>query len=147
VLANAVYFKAAWASSFVEERTKDGMFALPDGGEVTVPLMRQTSYLPYAEGDGYQAVRLPYKGDAAEMLVVLPEEGRFEEIEGRLDTAFLDEVGAKINPNAYVRLTMPRFDYETRSDLLPLLRSMGMTTPSMVERPISAASREKRLCS
>ena len=68
------------------------MFALPDGGEVTVPLMRQTSYLPYAEGDGYQAVRLPYKGDAAEMLVVLPEEGRFEEIEGRLDAAFLDEV-------------------------------------------------------
>jgi serpin B len=129
VLANAVYFKAAWASSFVEKRTQDGMFALPDGGEVTVPLMRQTSYLPYAEGDGYQAVRLPYKGDAAEMLVVLPEEGRFEEIEGRLDADFLDEVGAKINPDAYVRLTMPRFDYETRLDLLPLLRSMGMTTP------------------
>jgi serpin B len=129
VLANAVYFKAAWASSFVEERTRDGAFALPDGGEVTVPLMRQTSYLPYAEGDGYQAVRLPYKGDAAEMLVVLPEEGRFEEIEDRLDAGFLDEVGAKINPDAYVRLTMPRFDYETRLDLLPLLRSMGMTTP------------------
>jgi serpin B len=129
VLANAVYFKASWLSSFEEQRTQDGPFTLPDGGEVTVPLMRQTSYLPYAEGDGYQAVRLPYKGDAADMLVVLPEEGRFEEIEGRLNADLLDEVGAKINPDAYVRLTMPRFDYQTRLDLLPLLRSMGMTAP------------------
>ncbi|CAA9430148.1 MAG: hypothetical protein AVDCRST_MAG03-3177 [uncultured Rubrobacteraceae bacterium] len=129
VLANAVYFKAAWASAFVQEKTQDGTFALPDGGEVTVPLMRQTSYLPYAEGEGYQAVRLPYKGDAADMLVVLPEEGRFEEIEDRLDAGLLDEVDAKIDPDAWVRLTMPRFDFETRLDLVPLLRSMGMTIP------------------
>jgi serpin B len=129
VLANAVYFKAAWASSFVREKTQDGTFARPDGGEVTVPLMRQTSYLPYAEGEGYQAVRLPYKGDAADMLVVLPEEGRFEEIEGRLDAGLLDEVDARTDPDAYVRLTMPRFDFATQLGLVPLLRSMGMTTP------------------
>lgn len=129
VLTNAVYFKASWASSFVEERTEDGTFALPDGGEVTVPLMRQTSYLPYAEGEGYQAVRLPYKGDAADMLVVLPEEGRFEEIEGRLSAGFLDEVAEEIRPDEYLKLTMPRFDFETRLDLIPLLRSMGMAIP------------------
>ena len=129
VLANAVYFKASWASSFVEKRTQDGMFALLEGSEVTVPLMQQTSYLPYAEGDGYQAIRLPYKGDAADMLVVLPEEGLFEEIEGRLSARFLDEVDEKIRPGEYVKLTMPRFDFETRLDLIPLLRSMGMTSP------------------
>jgi serpin B len=129
VLANAVYFKAALASSFVQEKTEDGTFALPGGGEVTVPLMRQTSYLPYAEGEGYQAVRLPYKAGAADMLVVLPEEGRFEEIEGRLDAVLLDEVDAKMDPDAYVRLTMPRFDFETQLGLVPLLRSMGMKLP------------------
>jgi serpin B len=129
VLANAVYFKAAWASSFVQAKTQDGTFALPGGGEVTVPLMRQTSYPPYAEGEGYQAVRLPYKGDAADMLVVLPEEGRFEEVEGRLDAGLLDEVDAKMDPDAYVRLTMPRFDFETQLDLIPLLSSMGMKLP------------------
>ncbi|CAA9458084.1 MAG: hypothetical protein AVDCRST_MAG25-408 [uncultured Rubrobacteraceae bacterium] len=129
VLANAVYFKASWASSFVEEGTEDGTFSLPEGGEVTVPLMRQTSYLPHAEGEGYQAVRLPYKDDAADMLVVLPEKRRFEEIEGRLSAGLLDEVDEEMRPGEYVKLTMPRFDFETNLDLIPLLRSMGMTIP------------------
>jgi serpin B len=129
VLANAVYFKASWLSSFEESSTREGPFTLLDGGEVTVPLMRQTSYLPYAEGGGYQAVRLPYKGNAADMLVVLPEEGRFEEIEGRLSASFLDEVDAEMRPDEFVKLTMPRFDFETDLDLIRSLTSMGMTAP------------------
>ena len=129
VLANAVYFKASWLSSFEESSTREGPFTLLDGGEVTVPLMRQTSYLPYAEGEGYQAVRLPYKGNAADMLVVLPEEGRFEEIEGRLSASFLDEVDAEMRPDEFVKLTMPRFDFETDLDLIRSLTSMGMTAP------------------
>ena len=91
--------------------------------------MRQSSYLPYSEGDDYQAVRLPYKGDAADMLVILPEKGRFEEVEGRLDAGFLDEVDANTRPDAYVKLTMPRFDFETDLDLLKSPNSMGMTAP------------------
>ena len=129
VLANAVYFKASWLSSFEESNTRDGTFTLLDSSEVTVPLMRQTSYLPYAEGDGYQAARLPYKGDAADMLVVLPEEGRFEEIEDRFGTGLLDEVDRNTSPDEFVELTMPRFDFETDLDLVPLLLSMGMTAP------------------
>ncbi len=85
--------------------------------------------LPCCCQSRYQAVRLPYKGDAADMLVVLPEEGRFEEVEGRLDAGLLDEVDAKMDPDAYVRLTMPRFDFETQLDLVPLLSSMGMKLP------------------
>jgi len=129
VLANAVYFEASWLSSFEESNTREGPFALPDGSEVTVPLMRQTSYVSYAEGDGYQAVRLPYKGDAADMLVVLPEKGRFGEIEDRLDAGFLDEVDRNFRPDEFVKLTMPRYDFETDLDLIALLRSMGMTVP------------------
>ncbi len=129
VLANAVYFKASWQSSFVESRTKDGPFTLLDGSEVAAPLMRQSSYLPYSEGDGYQAVRLPYKGDAADMLVILPEEGRFEEIEDRLDASLLDEVDANMRPDEFVKLTMPRFDFETDLDLPGSFDSMGMTAP------------------
>jgi serpin B len=129
VLANAIYFKASWLSRFEESDTQEGSFSLPDGSEVAVPMMRQTTYLPYAEGDGYQAVRLPYKGEAVDMLIILPEEGRFEQVEERLGAGFFDEVRRSLRQEEYVRLTMPRFDFETDLDLPKLLMAMGMTAP------------------
>jgi serine protease inhibitor len=36
---------------------------------------------PYTQGEGYQAVALPYKGDRAEMIVLLPDAGRFTDFE------------------------------------------------------------------
>lgn len=128
VLVNAIYFKASWLSWFDPSNTRDGPFTLNDGSEVTVPLMRQTWDLSYAEGDGYQVVQLPYKGDAVDMLVILPEEGRFEQVEGRLGAGFFDEVRGGLR-NEYVRLTMPRFDFETDLDLAELLGTMGMEAP------------------
>ena len=104
--------------------------------------MRQSSYLPYSEGDDYQAVRLPYKGDAADMLVILPEKGRFEEVEGRLDAGFLDEVDANTRPNAYVKLTMPRFDFETDLNLPKSLNLMGMTVPFSGRADFSGITKE-----
>lgn len=86
-----------------------------------------------AVGEGYQAVQLPYKGDAVDMLVILPEEGRFEQVEGRLGAAFFDEVRRGLR-DEYVRLTMPRFDFETDLDLAELLGTMGM------EKPFSGAA-------
>lgn len=128
VLANAVYFKASWLSRFDESHTKDGPFTPLDDGETTIPMMHQTNYLDYADGDGYQAVRLPYKGEAADMLVILPEEGRFGTVEERLNAGFLDEVDRSLDTK-YVSLTMPRFDFETDLDLEERLKAMGMTRP------------------
>jgi serpin B len=128
VLANAIYFKASWLSRFEPSNTRDGPFTLADGSRVTVPLMHQTAYFPYMESDGYQAVRLPYKGEAADMLIILPQEGRFEQVEGRLGAGFLDEVRRALREE-YVRLTMPRFDFETDLGLPKLLKAMGMTAP------------------
>lgn len=128
VLANAVYFKASWSSRFDESHTKDGPFTPLDGGETTIPMMHQTTYLDYADGDGYQAVRLPYKGEAADMLVILPDEGRFETVEERLNSGFLGEVDRSLDTK-YVSLTMPRFDFETDLDLKERLKAMGMTRP------------------
>ena len=90
VLTNAVYFEAPWFSRFEKSRSQEGAFTPLDGGETTIPMMHQTNYLDYVEGDGYQAVRLPYKGEAADMLVILPDEGRFGSVEKRLDAGFLD---------------------------------------------------------
>jgi serpin B len=58
VLTNAIYFNAAWAYPFDEDMTADGQFYLPDGGQVSVPMMKQTESFGYTDGEGYQAVEL-----------------------------------------------------------------------------------------
>ena len=125
VLTNAIYFNAAWASPFSENATSDGVFKLLDGGEVTVPMMRQTESFGYAEGDGYQAVELPYDGNELSMVILLPEAGRFGNFEASLDSARLDEVLGALNYRQ-VDLTMPKFEFETELGLKVTLSDMGM---------------------
>jgi len=46
----------------------------------------------YAEGDGYQAVELPYDGRELSMVILLPRAGQFEAFEGSLDTHRVDGI-------------------------------------------------------
>jgi serpin B len=125
VLANAIYFKAGWDYPFPESATADGPFTLLDGKEVVVPLMHQETRLAYVEGEGYQAVQLPYSGQAADMWVILPAEGRFEEVEGRLGVDWI--AGLRRDAEARrVILTLPRFGVEATLRLHDLLKEMGM---------------------
>jgi len=117
VLTNAIYFNAAWEVPFEENLTADGPFTLLDGEEVTVPMMRQTESLPYAEGDGYQAVELAYDGGA--------EEGGFEAFEGSLDAALLAEIEAGL-ARQHVELSMPRFEFDSEFSLSQALAALGM---------------------
>lgn len=144
ILANAVYFKASWLHAFEKPNTGDGPFTLADGGEVDVPMMRRTNELPYTEGDGYQAIQLPYEGEKADMLVVLPEEDGFGSIEKRLDAGFLERVRRDLQPRG-VELTMPRFDFETDLDLEERLRSMGMKVPFDEVSDFSGITKEEHL--
>lgn len=129
VLANAIYFYGAWLFPFNEEMTNDGSFTLLDESTVTAPLMHQnTARVPYGEGDGYRAVTLPYTGEKADMLLILPDEGQFGEIEGQLDAAFLESVREGLETHD-VTLTLPRFDFEDDVDLKAQLQAMGMTHP------------------
>ena len=129
VLANAIYFYGAWLFPFNEEATEDGTFTLLDGSTVRAPLMHQnTARVPYADGDVYRAVALPYTGQKADMLLILPDEGRYEEVEGQLDAAFL--AGARRALETHdVTLTLPRFDFEDDVDLKAQLQAMGMSDP------------------
>jgi len=129
VLANAIYFYGAWLFPFNEGATEDGPFTLLDGRTVTAPLMQQnTARVPYADGEGYQAVALPYTGQKADMLLVLPDEGRYAEVEEQLSAAFLEEVRGRLETRD-VTLTLPRFDFEDDVDLKAQLEAMGMTDP------------------
>lgn len=126
VLVNAVYLDATWASQFDPELTQDGQFTTLAGDTVTVPMMVQSASFPYARGDGWQAVELPYLRDELAMLVIVPDEGRFAEIESRLATGLIGETVAELGEGAEVDLTMPKFEFRTQADLSQALKTLGM---------------------
>lgn len=125
VLVNAIYFKADWLSPFDANDTYDGTFTLLDGSEVTVPMMGQRMGIPYYVSNGYAAAELPYTGESAVMTVLVPDAGRFEEVESQLNGAMFKEMLANLAP-ADVTLRMPKFEYESSFMLSDTLASMGM---------------------
>ena len=125
VLVNAIYFNAAWSQPFEERLTDDGTFHLLDGSEVTVPMMRQTEFFGYAEGEGYQAVELPYDGRELSMVILLPEAGQFESFEGSLNAERAAGILQNLDP-ARVALTMPKFELESDFSLAEVLVALGM---------------------
>ena len=125
VLANAIYFKAAWQKAFDERATADRPFHLLDGSERDVPMMRQQSNLSYARGDGYQAVELPYVGGDVAMAILVPDSGRFHEFEDSLSGQSVRTILDRLDYEL-VRLALPRFETESAFSLSDTLNAMGM---------------------
>lgn len=120
VLMDAVTFGATWASPFAPENTVDGPFTRADGTSVEVPLMHQMTAVPYAEGDGWVAVELPYTEGFA-MRLVLPDAGTLtadgwaaahEALSGASGTEVL--------------LTLPTWRTDTTLDLTDALGALGL---------------------
>jgi serpin B len=125
VLTNAIYFNAAWEYPFDEEMTADGSFYPLDSGQVTVPMMKQTESFGYTEGQGYQAVELPYDGGELSMVILLPEAGKFEAFEEGLQAQQVEATIRDLQPTE-VALTMPRFEFDSEFSLKDTLAEMGM---------------------
>jgi len=127
VLANAIYFKAAWQHQFDESRTEDTTFYLVDGKEVTVPMMAMatTGQLLYASGDGYQAVELPYQGGRVAMTIVVPDAGRYRQFEDDLSAERMEAIVGGLEYQA-VAVRLPKFEYESNCRMAQTLAEMGM---------------------
>ncbi len=125
VLTNAIYFNAAWEHPFDERMTADGPFYLLDGGQVTVPMMKQTESLGYFQGQGFQAVELGYDGGELSMVILLPEPGQFEAFEEELNAQRVEATIGGLQPIP-LALTMPRFEFDSEFSLKDTLAEMGM---------------------
>jgi len=125
VLTNAIYFNSAWAHPFNEDMTADGPFYFLDGGQVIVPMMKQTESFGYAEGKGYQAVELLYDGGELSMVILLPEAGKFEAFEEGLQAQQVSDIINDLQ-DTQVALTMPRFEFDSEFSLKDTLSDMGM---------------------
>lgn len=125
VLVNAIYFKADWLSQFDAADTFDAPFHLLDGTDVTVKMMNQGTFMPYYQGDVYQAVELPYAGDTAAMDIFVPDAGAFETFESSLNTDLFNETITGLQPTS-MQLSLPKFTFESSFSLSDALKSMGM---------------------
>ena len=125
VLTNAIYFNASWVFPFGEADTRSRPFHLLDGGSVEVPMMRTEEEFLYTEGDGYQAVDLPYAGHELSMTVIVPDRGRLREFEESLDAGLAERIITNLGFR-HVTLDLPRFEFESQFQLSETLKAMGM---------------------
>ncbi len=128
-LVNAIWFKANWFEPFDPERTEPGTFTTLDGTEIETPLMHADLRTGYVSTDRFEAVRLPYAGDAA-MVVVLPNGGSPAELAATLTPGDLDIVWQEY----IVDVTLPSFEFESEVSLKPALQELGMV--AAFERPV-----------
>lgn len=125
VLTNAIYLNAPWRFPFDKGSTAKAPFTKLDGTVVQADLMHLGEDLRYAKADGYQAVELPYVDGSLAMVVLVPDEGKFEAVESRIGDGLLDEARGMLE-SANVRLALPKFEFRTKAGLKDALIEMGM---------------------
>jgi len=141
VLVNAIYLKAPWAEPFQTSATRPGPFHLSGGKRVNVPLMTQTREFPYARGDGFSFLQLPYGDHQIAFLVLLPDKrDGLAALEAKLTSGLL--AGRVKWETRDVTLYLPRFKLEP--PMLPLgqkLKALGMK--SAFDEPLRSANFER----
>jgi len=127
VLVNAIYFKADWIVPFDANNTTDSNFTLLDGTQSKVKMMNNGELdLPYIQGDGYQAVELPYQGNSTAMDIILPDAGNFQNFESTLDAQKLNNILNSMQSTP-IALGLPKFSFTTDFSLHDQLQALGMT--------------------
>lgn len=127
VLTNAVYFKADWAAPFLAQNTRRGVFKAPHG-EPRVQYMNRRIRCQYAEHGDLQLASLPYNGDRYSMVFLLPRLGKTpQQLEATLTSEHVHAWLTSLR-TCDVDLRIPKFQFETKIELNPILQSLGATS-------------------
>ncbi|SES81524.1 serpin family protein [Stigmatella erecta] len=144
LLVNALYFKGAWQAPFSPNATQGAPFHLLDGGTQEVQMMRSRMNVDYLRGEGFEAVGLPFVKGTYRMLFIVPQEGRFAEVESRLSADFLANVrGSLVRKD--VSFGLPRFKVEQSFSLAETLKELGMARAFTEEADFSGLTQQEKL--
>jgi serpin B len=121
ILTNAIYFKGQWEKTFEEADTREAKW---HGLETRkVPMMHQRGGYLYCEGNGFQALDIPYQSRQLSMLIVLPtKKDGLAVVEHQWaagDT--YRQVTDGLDYEEVVLVSLPRFRLETAFLLKPIL--------------------------
>ena len=124
VLTNAVYFKADWQMPFAPS-SADGVFHAVTG-DVNVPMMRGPEAVWLWSGAGFQAAALPYAGGTTSMVLIVPDAETFDTFEQSLTGESLGAILDGQSAAVLGPVSMPRFKFATKTDLVETLKALGM---------------------
>jgi serpin B len=127
VLANAIYFKAAWLRSFGERSTRETAFRPSPDKTVRVRMMSQTAKFEYAADGECQILSMPYRGGDLSMVVLLPR--RHDGLADLEKTLSAERVDAKVRQLKATKVSVffPRFKLTIPVKLNSALKALGMT--------------------
>ncbi len=129
ILANAVYFKAAWSQPFTGT-TSNASFYLPNGSATSVPFMHTPTNGPLDVsayvGPGVDALQLPYKGGRMAALVIMPTSEGISDFTASLTQADLAQLVSKL-ASTTVDLAMPSLSMSSSNDLVPTMKGLGIS--------------------
>jgi len=128
VLVNTMVFDGEWEIQFDPEYTSMGEFTRIDSTTRNTFYMKGECSRRYYQGDGFQALELPFKERNMSMILILPEKGKFLEFEENFSTAVLDSITESFI-NRTVHMEIPRFVIDSGYDLIETMRDMGLTLP------------------
>ena len=140
VLAATVYFKAPWRSKFNPSRNTQEIFHSPSG-DVTAEFMHSSSTGNYYWGDQFGAVFRSLEG-GGHMMLLLPDEGYTPEqlLQDPATLEFMLGISGRENSkHLIVNLSMPKFDVESKMQLVDALQSLGVTDvfdPALSDMPV-----------
>lgn len=142
VLCDALYFKGRWQHQFKIRDTKPAPFQVATNKTLTVPMMYQEAGFRIARSDDdmVQLLELPYFGRDLSMIILLPTPtAELMDGSGHNDLADLEHNLTAENLRVWLAkldqasphktaVWLPRFTIEQSFNLVPALKSLGMTS-------------------
>jgi serpin B len=127
ILTNAVYFKGQWVELFDRADTTDEDWHGPDGISKVPMMHRKGGYYHYYQGDGFQALDMPYEGFELSMLIVLPtKKDGLTALEMRFTAeGMYRQVVDGLDQEEGIIVSLPRFTLEAEFRLKPVLCALG----------------------
>jgi len=148
ILTNAIYFKGQWDEPFKKARTNDEDWHGPKSTG-KVPMMHQDGGYFYYEGDGFQALEFPYKGEQLSMLVVLPTlKDGLTTLESKWPAeGTYQQVTTGLHHEETVIVSLPRFKMETEFKLKQVLCDLGADLAFSANADFTGIAEERMMIS
>ena len=130
VLVNALYFLGEWVMPFEANSTHDDVFHGKSGNRV-VPFMHANMDIRYYEGETFQLIILPFRGDDKKsgpfaMSFILPnEDSSPEEVIEELSVIGFESAVAKA-ADSNVRVSLPKFEFDYGISMVETMKHLGM---------------------